>query len=137
MKAVTSHIHDRGALVIWDLSHSAGVVPVELAACGADFAVGCTYKYLNGGPGSPAYVYVAPHLITEATQPIPGWLGHAEPFRMEPDYRPSSTIRRFLTGTPSIVAMRSRILDRPFRRDRHQRGPRQERCPHRPVHPAG
>ncbi|MEK7252499.1 MAG: kynureninase [Actinomycetota bacterium] len=106
MKAVTSHIHDRGALVIWDLSHSAGVVPVELAACGADFAVGCTYKYLNGGPGSPAYVYVAPHLITEATQPIPGWLGHAEPFRMEPDYRPSSTIRRFLTGTPSIVAMR-------------------------------
>ena len=109
MAAATSAIHDAGALAIWDLSHSAGVLPVALDVCEVDFAVGCTYKYLNGGPGAPAYLYVNARHLGEATQPIPGWMGHADPFLMESEYRPSEGIRRFLTGSQPIISMR--ILD--------------------------
>ena len=109
MAAATSAIHDAGALAIWDLSHSAGVLPVALDVCEVDFAVGCTYKYLNGGPGAPAYLYVNARHLGEATQPIPGWMGHADPFLMENEYRPSEGIRRFLTGSQPIISMR--ILD--------------------------
>ena len=105
----TAAVHDAGALVVWDLSHSAGVVPIALDADDADFAVGCTYKYLNGGPGAPAYLYVNQRILSETVQPLQGWLGHAEPFLMANEYQPAPGVRRFLTGTQPIVAMR--VLD--------------------------
>jgi kynureninase len=103
--AYTRIVHDAGALVLWDLCHSAGSVPLELDAWDADLAVGCTYKYLNGGPGSPAFGYVNQRLVGEVTQPIQGWMGHADPFLMGPGYTPGAGVRRFLSGTPSILAM--------------------------------
>ena len=102
---LTRIAHDAGALFLWDLSHSGGSVPVELDAWGADLAVGCTYKYLNGGPGSPAYCYVAARHLDSFTQPIQGWMGAQDPFLMGPVYAPTSGIRRFLSGTPSVPAM--------------------------------
>ena len=110
MAALTSRAHGAGALVLWDLSHSAGAVPVTLNASAADFAVGCGYKYLNGGPGAPAFVFVASrHLaaISDDTyaQPLAGWLGHHAPFEFVANYRPASSIDRYTVGTPSIVAM--------------------------------
>jgi kynureninase len=96
---------ERGATVIWDLSHSAGAVPVELRASGAELAVGCTYKYLNAGPGAPAYLYVAPALQAELRSPIWGWFGQREQFAMERDYDPEPSIRRFLAGTPPILGL--------------------------------
>ena len=102
VRTITQVAHERGALVLWDLSHAAGAVPLRLDEWDVDFAVGCTYKYLNAGPGSPAYIYVARRLQDDATQPIPGWFGHADQFAMEPDYRPAEGITRFLTGTPNI-----------------------------------
>ncbi len=103
--AITAAVHDAGALVLWDLSHSGGSVPVELDAWGADLAVGCTYKYLNGGPGSPAYVYVAQRHLDTFTQPIQGWIGATDPFLMGPTYAPAVGVRRFQSGTPPVLAM--------------------------------
>ena len=102
MAEITGIAHDAGALVLWDLCHSAGSVPVELDACGADLAVGCTYKYLNAGPGAPAFLYVSRHLDGALRQPIQGWFGQREQFQMGPDYDPAPGIGRFLTGTPDI-----------------------------------
>jgi kynureninase len=96
---------ERGATLIWDLSHSAGAVPVDLRAAGAELAVGCTYKYLNAGPGAPAYLYVAAALQAELRSPIWGWFGQREQFAMERDYDPEPDIRRFLAGTPPILGL--------------------------------
>ncbi|MEL4320181.1 aminotransferase class V-fold PLP-dependent enzyme [Leifsonia sp. YIM 134122] len=103
--AITRISHDAGALVLWDLCHSAGSVPTELDAWGVDLAVGCTYKYLNGGPGSPAFGYVRADLQDVLAQPIRGWLGSADAFQMGPEYVPAPGIRRFISGTPAIVGM--------------------------------
>ncbi len=103
--SITEAAHRAGAVVLWDLSHSAGSVPVELDRWGADLAVGCTYKYLGAGPGSPAFAYVAATLQDQVRQPIWGWIGHAEPFAMGQGYRPADGIGRVLSGTPPILAM--------------------------------
>jgi kynureninase len=103
--AITRVAHDVGALVLLDMCHSAGVLPSELDAWGVDLAAGCTYKYLNGGPGSPAFCYVAARHLETFTQPIQGWMGNTDPFLMGPDYVPVEGIRRFLSGTPAVVGM--------------------------------
>jgi kynureninase len=103
--AITQVAHDAGALVLWDLCHSVGSVPGELDAWEVDLAAGCTYKYLNGGPGSPAFCYVAERHLDAFTQPIQGWMGNTDPFLMGPDYVPVGGIRRFLSGTPAVVGM--------------------------------
>lgn len=103
--SVTAAAHDVGALSLWDLCHSAGVVPVGCRENGIDLAVGCGYKYLNGGPGAPSFLYVRRELHEELENPIPGWLGHDFPFDFDPAWRPASGIRRFLTSTPSVVAV--------------------------------
>jgi kynureninase len=103
--AITARAHEAGALTLWDLCHSVGAVPTELDAWGVDLAVGCTYKYLNGGPGSPAFAYVRSGLQHELTQPIQGWMGGADIFEMGPAYAPATGIRRMLSGTPAITSM--------------------------------
>ncbi|KQQ08718.1 kynureninase [Rathayibacter sp. Leaf296] len=103
--AITAQAHDAGALVLWDASHSVGSVPMQLDAWGADLAVGCSYKYLNGGPGAPAWAYVAERHQESLTQPIQGWMGVADMFEMGPGYRPADGMRRFLSGTPPITGM--------------------------------
>lgn len=103
--ALTRAAHEAGALILWDLCHSAGSVPVELDAWGVDLAVGCTYKYLNGGPGSPAFGYVRAELQPLMTQPIQGWIGHADPFAMGPGYAPGPGMRRFISGTVPVTGM--------------------------------
>jgi len=105
MAALSAHAHAQGALALWDLAHSAGAVPVDLHAAGADLAVGCTYKYLNGGPGAPAFIWV-PHKHQAAfTQPLSGWWGHANPFAMAPHFEPCAGIGRALCGTQPIVSL--------------------------------
>ncbi|PMS17397.1 kynureninase [Trinickia dabaoshanensis] len=105
MASLTQLIQRAGAFALWDLAHSAGAVPVDLNAVGADFAVGCTYKYLNGGPGSPAFAWVAKRHQDALVQPLSGWWGHAAPFEMNPVYTPGGGIGRFLCGTQPIVSM--------------------------------
>ncbi|MEO8121050.1 MAG: kynureninase [Rhodoferax sp.] len=105
MAALTAQAHQAGILAIWDLAHSAGAVPVALKAAQADFAVGCGYKYLNGGPGAPAFVWVHPKHADRFWQPLAGWWGHAAPFEFTPDYRPAAGITRYLCGTQPILSM--------------------------------
>mgnify|MGYP006271638893 FL=1 len=105
MADITARAHAAGAVMIWDLAHSAGAVPVDLAASGADFAVGCTYKYLNGGPGAPAFIYVRPDIADTVQPALAGWLGHAAPFAFEPDYRPAPGVERMRVGTPPVLQM--------------------------------
>ena len=105
MKAVTARAHAMGALTIWDLAHSAGATPVDLAGAEADFALGCTYKYLNGGPGAPAFLYVKPELQDKVQPPLAGWWGHAAPFAFDLDYRPAPGIIRNQCGTQPILSM--------------------------------
>ena len=104
MREITAKVHEAGALVVWDLCHSVGAVEIDLPGCDVDFAIGCTYKYLNGGPGSPAFVYVAPRLQEQARQPLSGWHGHATPFAFTTDYEPAEGISRFRISTPAILS---------------------------------
>ncbi|HLH49052.1 MAG TPA: kynureninase [Roseiarcus sp.] len=105
MARLTKKAHAAGAVAIWDLAHSAGALPIDLAACEADFAAGCTYKYLNGGPGAPAFIYVRPDHIETARPALSGWLGHATPFDFDLNYRPARGIERMRVGTPPVVQM--------------------------------
>jgi kynureninase len=103
MDAITKLAHEAGAVMIWDLAHSAGAVPVDVTACKAEFAIGCTYKYLNGGPGAPAFIQVRPDIVDDVEPALSGWLGHDAPFAFEPHYRPASGIERMRVGTPPII----------------------------------
>lgn len=105
MRALTARAHAHGVVTVWDLAHSAGALPVDLAGAQADFAVGCTYKYLNGGPGAPAFIYVAPRHADRVRPALSGWLGHAQPFAFDLDYRAGSGIERMRVGTPPILAL--------------------------------
>jgi kynureninase len=105
MRAITEKAHEHGALVIWDLAHSAGAVPVDLNEANADFAIGCGYKYLNGGPGSPAFLFVAHRHLEAFTQPLSGWMGHANPFAFDWRYEPAADITKALVGSPPIISM--------------------------------
>lgn len=105
MAEVTAKAHEQGALIVWDLSHSAGAIPVDLNGAKADFAVGCGYKYLNGGPGAPAFLFAAQRHQARALPVLSGWFGHAAPFTFEEDYRPSLGIERFLCGTPPVLGL--------------------------------
>ncbi len=105
MAGLSSAAHGAGALALWDLAHSAGAIEVNLKADGADFAVGCGYKFLNGGPGAPAFAWVHPRHVSRFEQPLSGWIGHAAPFEFTPGYRPAEGITRYLCGTPSVIGL--------------------------------
>ncbi|MFC2089793.1 kynureninase [Bacteroidota bacterium] len=105
MQEITAYAHSKGAMVLWDLSHSAGALPIYLNGCNADMAVGCSYKYLNGGPGSPAFLYVREDLQEKIESPVWGWFGEYNPFSFSLDYRPATGIRKYMTGTPPILSL--------------------------------
>ena len=105
MDAITAAAHAAGCVMVWDLAHSAGAVPVDVTGCNAEFAVGCTYKYLNGGPGAPAFIYARPDITLELEPVLSGWLGHAAPFAMEQAYRPAMSTERLRVGTPAVVQL--------------------------------
>jgi len=105
MAAVTAQVHACGALALWDVAHSVGAMPLDVHGAGADFVVGCTYKYLNGGPGAPAFIWVAPRHVQDGCQPLSGWWGHQRQFEMTPVYQPAAGIRRYLCGTQPIVSL--------------------------------
>ncbi|MGJ5618783.1 kynureninase [Sulfitobacter sp. MF3-043] len=105
MKAVTKCCHDNGSVMIWDLAHSAGAIPVDLHGSNCEFAVGCTYKYFNGGPGAPAFIYVRPDLADTVEPALSGWLGHRQPFDFDLNYTPAKGIERMRVGTPPIIQM--------------------------------
>ncbi len=105
MQALSAQAQTAGVMTVWDLAHSAGALAVDVAGCGADFAVGCTYKYLNGGPGAPAFIYVAPRHAETAEPALSGWLGHTAPFAFEQDYRPGAGVARMRVGTPPVIQM--------------------------------
>ncbi len=107
MEAITRKVHAAGAVMVWDLCHTAGVVPIELDAWRVDFAVGCTYKYLNGGPGGQSFLYAASRHHETARQPLTGWWGHAEPFAFKTGYQPAHSMRRFLTGSQAILGLKA------------------------------
>jgi kynureninase len=102
---MTAQVQETGAWMLWDLSHSVGAFPVDLHASGAELAVGCTYKYCNGGPGAPAFLYVRRDLQERLRSPIQGWFGHADPFAFSLDYRPAAGVSRFMAGTPAVLSM--------------------------------
>ena len=104
---ITADAHRHGVLTVWDLAHAAGAVKCDVLANDVDFAVGCGYKYLNGGPGAPAYIYAAPRIADTVSQPIPGWFGHAEPFAFEDTYRPAPGVTRFSSGTTHVLSMKA------------------------------
>ncbi len=105
LAGITAVVHEYGALMVWDCSHAGGSIPLDLPGVGADFAVGCSYKFLNGGPGAPAWIWAAPEHHATMSNPIPGWMGHEDVFAMTGDYAPAPGIRRFMTGTPSAIAL--------------------------------
>ena len=105
MQALTAKAHAKGIVTVWDLAHSAGALPVRLEDAGADFAVGCSYKYLNSGPGGPAFIYVAPTLVDKVRPALSGWLGHEDPFAFDLDYRPGAGIERMRVGTPPVLQL--------------------------------
>jgi kynureninase len=105
MALLTRWAHQAGALAVWDLAHSAGAVPLDLLGSAADFAIGCGYKYLNGGPGAPSFVWVHPRHEGQVWQPLTGWLGHAAPFEFSPEYRPAQGIQQYQCGTPAVLSM--------------------------------
>ncbi len=105
MAGVTKAAHDAGAVMLWDLAHTAGAVPMDLTGCSAEFAVGCTYKYLNGGPGAPAFIYARPDIVEGIEPALAGWLGHDAPFAFEQSYRPAGDIERMRVGTPPVIQM--------------------------------
>jgi kynureninase len=107
MKDITTKVHDVGALMLWDLAHSAGAVPLDLTGCEVDFAAGCGYKYLNGGPGAPAFLYVREAWQGKLTNPLTGWLGHSRPFEFERHYESATGMQAFVTSSPSIIALAS------------------------------
>ena len=106
MKRLTEKAHAAGVITIWDLAHSAGALPVDLSGCNADFAIGCTYKYLNGGPGAPAFIYVAPRHADKVRPALSGWLGHEAPFAFDLEYKAGSGIERMRVGTPPVIALK-------------------------------
>jgi kynureninase len=105
LHSITKSVHDAGALMLWDFAHSTGAVPLDVEGADVDFAAGCGYKYLNGGPGAPAFCYVRTSWQGQLKNPLPGWLGHSRPFNFEPSYEPASGMRAFVTSSPSIVAL--------------------------------
>jgi len=107
MEKISRAAHDAGAVMIWDLAHSAGAVPIDMSASGAEFAVGCTYKYLNGGPGAPAFISVRPDIIDQIEPALSGWFGHEAPFDFELDFRPAKGIERLRVGTPPVLQMKA------------------------------